>query len=133
MNKVFEAIVVGSGATGGVAALTFAEAGVKVLVIEAGPELDPDEAFGSEPINTLRRVQGILNGEKTKQSHHPGYWKNNPDRSTFNKINSDCLRESIMNSYTIQVYCIADELRRKGLSLEKYNEWAEWYNNKRLR
>ncbi len=61
------------------------------------------------------------------------YWKNNPDRSTFSKINSDCLRESIMNTYTNQSWCIGEELRRKGLSGEKYNEWVEWYNNKRLR
>jgi len=34
----YDAIVVGSGATGGIAALTLAEQGVKVLVIEAGPK-----------------------------------------------------------------------------------------------
>ena len=34
----YEAIVVGSGATGGIAALTLAEQGIKVLVIEAGPK-----------------------------------------------------------------------------------------------
>ena len=32
----FDAIVVGSGATGGIAALTLAEQGIRVLVIEAG-------------------------------------------------------------------------------------------------
>ncbi|NDD44269.1 MAG: FAD-binding protein, partial [Synechococcaceae bacterium WB9_4xB_025] len=32
--RPWEAIVVGSGATGGVAALTLAEAGLRVLVIE---------------------------------------------------------------------------------------------------
>ena len=35
----YDAIVVGSGATGGIAALTLAEQGIKVLVIEAGPKL----------------------------------------------------------------------------------------------
>ncbi len=35
----YEAIVVGSGATGGIAALTLAEQGIKVLVIEAGPQV----------------------------------------------------------------------------------------------
>ena len=37
-------IVVGSGATGGVAALTLAEQGLRVLVIEAGPQIKRNEA-----------------------------------------------------------------------------------------
>ena len=40
----FDAIVVGSGATGGVAALTLAEQGIRVLVIEAGPQIKRNEA-----------------------------------------------------------------------------------------
>ena len=51
----YEVIVIGSGATGGVAALTLAEAGVRVLVVEAGPDLSAQKALGSEPGNTLRR------------------------------------------------------------------------------
>ena len=52
----FEAIVIGSGATGGIAALTLAERGIRVLVIEAGPKYTSKEAFGSEPQNILKRI-----------------------------------------------------------------------------
>ncbi len=74
----FDAIVVGSGATGGIAALTLAELGVKVLVIEAGQQLTAKEAFGSEPLNTLNRVKRIICGENRIQAQHPGFWKSNP-------------------------------------------------------
>ena len=49
----FDAIVVGSGATGGVAALTLAEQGIRVLVIEAGPKIKRNEASSNEPKDTL--------------------------------------------------------------------------------
>ncbi len=74
----YEAIVVGSGATGGMAALTLAESGVRVLVVEAGPMYTPEEAYGSEPLNTARRLKNIITGEKRIQANHPGFWKNNP-------------------------------------------------------
>ena len=80
--KPYDAIVVGSGSTGGVAALTLAQQGVKVLVIEAGPEIKRNEASNYEPISTLKRLSGILSKKHVKQSQHPGYWKNNPDLYT---------------------------------------------------
>ena len=49
----FDAIVVGSGATGGVAALTLAEQGLRVLVIEAGPQIKRNKASSNEPKDTL--------------------------------------------------------------------------------
>ena len=76
--KPYEAIIIGSGATGGVASLTLAKAGVRVLVIEAGPELSVSNAFGSEPQNTIKRLFSLINGEHRKQAQHPGFWKTNP-------------------------------------------------------
>ncbi len=76
--KPYEVIIIGSGATGGVAALTLAKAGIKVLVIESGPELSVNQAFSSEPQNTFKRLFGLLSGEYRKQAQHPGFWKSNP-------------------------------------------------------
>jgi choline dehydrogenase-like flavoprotein len=73
-----DAIVVGAGATGGVAAMALAEAGLRVLVLEAGPELTAREAFGSEPLNSLRRLLRLADGSQRLQAQHPGYWKHNP-------------------------------------------------------
>ena len=73
-----DAIVVGSGATGGVAALALAEAGLNVLVLEAGPELSAPRVFGSEPLNSLRRLAALSGGNQRIAANHPGYWKANP-------------------------------------------------------
>jgi len=75
----YDAIVVGSGATGGIATLTLAEQGIKVLVIEAGPQVKRDEASNHEPKSTLKRFSGVITKKHANQFQHPGYWKNNPD------------------------------------------------------
>ena len=74
-----DAIVVGAGATGGVAALALAEAGLMVRVLEAGPALSASQAFGSEPLNSVRRLAALSGGHQRTAANHPGWWKANPD------------------------------------------------------
>ena len=78
IDKPYEVIIIGSGATGGMAALTMAKAGVRVLVIEKGPELEIKQANGVEPCNIIRRLIGVANGNYQTQPQHPGFWKSNP-------------------------------------------------------
>jgi len=82
----FEAIVVGSGSTGGMAALTLAQQGIKVLIIEAGPQIKRNEAYSSEPKDTFNRISSLLSKRHNNQIQHPGYWKNNPNLYADEKI-----------------------------------------------
>ena len=45
LKKTYDAIVVGSGAAGGMAAKELTEGGLQVLLLEAGPRLDPARDF----------------------------------------------------------------------------------------
>ena len=78
IHKPYEVIIIGSGATGGMAALTMAKAGIRTLVIERGPELQIKKANGTEPCNMIRRLIGVTTGNYQNQPQHPGFWKSNP-------------------------------------------------------
>ena len=78
-NARWDVIVVGSGATGGIAAMTLSQGGCRVLVIEAGRALTAEQTFPGELRNTIGRLHGISSGRHQRQAQHPGYWKNNPE------------------------------------------------------
>jgi choline dehydrogenase-like flavoprotein len=78
--KPFDAIVVGSGATGGVAAKQLAEAGLEVLVLEAGRPLAGRGDYSSDVPNMGRRLyRHFLSKRQKVQELHGGYWEVNPD------------------------------------------------------
>jgi choline dehydrogenase-like flavoprotein len=63
-RKIYDAIVVGSGATGGWAAKALTERGMTVLVLEAGRQLDPQKDFREHTFPYELKYRGLVSGEK---------------------------------------------------------------------
>jgi choline dehydrogenase-like flavoprotein len=76
----YDAIVIGSGATGGIAAKELSERGLTVLVLEAGREVNPQTDLGHPMRDMARRAYNLaISRRQSYQAIHPGYWKANPD------------------------------------------------------
>jgi choline dehydrogenase-like flavoprotein len=75
----YDAIVVGSGATGGVAAKELSERGLRVLVLEAGRAVDPQRDRPHPVQAAAKRLVSLATRRHSYQATHPGYWKTNPD------------------------------------------------------
>src|SRR5262249_28826327 len=76
----WEAIVVGSGATGGVAARALTRAGLRVLVLEAGSPVRGRGDYGSFFTNGVKQLyRHLVSHRQDTQKSHPTYWATNPD------------------------------------------------------
>ena len=65
-SRTYDAVVVGTGATGGFAAKELAERGLQVLALEAGPELDEslfDYPPRRGPVTTMERLRAAMAGQ----------------------------------------------------------------------
>src|SRR5215470_15654717 len=68
LTRTYDAIVVGSGATGGWAAKQLAEAGLEVALLEAGRNVSPKEFTEHKPVFELkyRNIAGSGDWRKTR-------------------------------------------------------------------
>lgn len=88
-----DVIIVGSGATGGWAAKVLAERGARVLVLEAGDDLDPGKALNEHTWAPEARFRGgllPLRARQPVQSRHPA----------FHRLNHHLFVDDVDNPYT---------------------------------
>lgn len=80
MSKVeYDVVIIGSGATGGVAAKRFAELGLSVVILEAGPSVRKANGYPSMMNNGMRQLWRRTSGRQNIQSMHATYWTTNPN------------------------------------------------------
>ncbi len=70
-DKVYDAVIVGSGATGGWAAKELCEAGMEVAMLEAGPKLDPDKDFSEHLQPHDLKYRGKANPKADERIRRP--------------------------------------------------------------
>lgn len=74
MAKIYDVIVVGTGAGGGMAIRTLCEAGLKVCAINAGRRLDPRKDFRNHKMPWDMKFRGF--GDPAKRAQSYGYMDN---------------------------------------------------------
>jgi choline dehydrogenase-like flavoprotein len=79
-QEPWDAIIIGSGATGGVASRQLTAAGMRVLVLEAGGKGQGRSHHGSFVSNGVRQLyRHFVSHRQQIQKAHPTYWTTNPD------------------------------------------------------
>jgi choline dehydrogenase-like flavoprotein len=76
-SRIFDVIVVGSGLTGSWVTRDLAEAGLSVLLLEAGPWLSSSNHSNVRNSDPTHRE--AFCGRQPVQSRHPAYWQTNPE------------------------------------------------------
>ncbi len=69
-TKIYDAIVIGSGITGGWAAKELAEKGLDVLLLEAGRNIDPDKDYSEHKLPYDVKFRGLTD-PKFMEEHYP--------------------------------------------------------------
>ncbi len=147
-EEAADVVVVGSGAAGGWAAKELSEAGLRVLLLEAGPAHSAAAAGRQGLELMITRLSRVARGRQSIQAFHPIYWAKNPDLfvddveepyiapadQPFNWIRSRQLggRTLLWGGLTLR---LSDyELQSKsrgGFALDwpiRYDELAPWYD-----
>lgn len=75
-ENAYDAVIVGSGITGGWAAKELAEAGLNILILEAGPSVEPHDVSDLSAWTQERRME--TSKRQPIQSRHISYWLQNP-------------------------------------------------------
>ncbi|HEU4391452.1 MAG TPA: GMC family oxidoreductase, partial [Blastocatellia bacterium] len=96
MATTYDAVIVGSGATGGWAAKQLTEKGMKVIVLEAGRKLDPEKDFTEHLQPYDLKYRGVVDQTRLYRDRQPIQSKN----YACNEYGHQFFVDDIDNPYT---------------------------------